>query len=66
MKSKKHADATKKDDQMEARERDIAQALVVHDKTHPRGGTIPTSQQVYRVKVVTAFLKAGMDQLCIS
>ena len=60
LKSKKHADPTKKRDRMEARERDIAQALVVHDKTHPRGETIPTTQRVYRVKVVTTFLKAGI------
>ena len=29
-------------------------------ETHPRGETLPEEQQVYRVKVVTSFLKAGV------
>lgn len=45
----------------DSREKDIAEALVVYDKQeHPRGETLPTDQRVYRVKVVRAFLKAGI------
>ena len=60
LKSKKHDDATEKHDPMEACERDIAQTLVVHVETHPCGETLPTSHRVYRVKVVTPFLRAGV------
>ena len=60
LKSKKHAEATKKLEKSDKRERDIAQALVVYDESRPRGETLPTDQRVYRVKVVTAFLKAGV------
>ena len=35
--------------------------LVQHNsETHQRGETLPQEQQVYRVKVVTSFLKAGV------
>ena len=45
----------------ESRERDIAPALAVYDEhMHPRGETLPIDQRVYRMKVVTAFLKAGV------
>lgn len=45
----------------EKREQDIAKSLrQYNDENHPRGETLPESQQVYRVKVVMAFLKAGM------
>lgn len=45
----------------ESRERHIALALAVYDEhMHPRGETLPTDQRVYRIKVVTAFLKAGV------
>lgn len=45
----------------EAREKNIAHMLVQHnDETHLRGETLPEQQQVYRIKVVTAFLKAGV------
>ena len=60
LKSKKHTDATKKLAQVEAREHGIAQALVVYGETHPCVETLPTSQRVYRVKVVTAFLRGGV------
>ena len=47
--------------QREARERDIAQALQAYDQQeHPSGETLPESQRVYRVKVVTSFLEAGV------
>ena len=60
LKSRKHADSVKKREANEARERDIAQAIVVHDRSHPRGETLPTNQSMYRIKVVSAFLKAGV------
>ena len=42
----------------EARERDIAESLTKYNKEiHPRGETLPQEQEVYRVKVVSAFLK---------
>ena len=45
----------------EARERDIAESLTKYNKEiHPRGETLPQEQQVYRVNVVSAFLKAGV------
>ena len=45
----------------EAREKHIADMLVQHnDRTHLRGETLPQEQQVYRIKVVTSFLKAGV------
>ena len=45
----------------EACERDIAGALVMHNKTtHLEGKTLHIDQQVYRVKVETAFLRAGV------
>ena len=45
----------------EAREKNIADMLVQHnEETHLRGETLPEQQQVYRIKVVTAFLKAGV------
>ena len=43
------------------REQDIADALKEHNtEEHLRGETLPMQQQVYRVKVVTALLKAGI------
>ena len=51
-------------------ETDIAEALVVYDKQeHPRGEILPTDRRVYWVKVVRAFLKAGiplakLDHFC--
>ena len=45
----------------EAREKNIADMLVQHnEETHLRGETLPQQQQVYRIKMVTAFLKAGV------
>ena len=45
----------------EAREQDIAMALTKYnEKEHLRGETLPQEQQVCRVKVVTAFLRAGI------
>ena len=45
----------------EARERDIAESLRKYNQdVHPRGETLPEEQQIYRVKVVSTFLKAGV------
>ncbi len=45
----------------EARERDIATSLQDHQKgAHLEGESLPISQQVYRVKVLTAFLHAAV------
>ena len=60
VKTKKHADSVKRREAKEIRERDIAKSLKAHDKSHPRGETLPTDQRVYRVKVVTSFLRAGV------
>ena len=43
------------------KEKQIADKLVQHnDSMHFRGETFPQEQQVYHIKVVTAFLKAGV------
>jgi len=42
-------------------EQDIVKALKASDEvTHPVGETLPQDQRVYRVKVVTAFLRAAI------
>ena len=44
-----------------SREQDISVALSAYEKeVHPTGETLPEAQKVYRVKVVTTFLKAGV------
>ena len=44
-----------------AREHDIAQALVEYNsEEHMKGETLPPEEQVYRVKVVSAFLRAAV------
>ena len=59
--STKHKTSMRKLDMNEAREKDIAESLEVHnDENHLNGETLPIKQQVYRVKVVTAFLRAGI------
>ena len=61
LKSKKHEASKHKLDGKEARERDIAVALQKHNEaTHVQGETLPMDQQVYRVSVLTAFMKAGI------
>ena len=43
----------------EARERDIAKCLKVHDDmSHPVGEILPMEQRVYRLKVLKTFLHA--------
>ena len=61
VKSVKHIDGKKKLAGKEAREQDIADALKIHNsKEHLKGETLPQQQQVFRVKVVTAFLRAAV------
>jgi hypothetical protein len=58
--SEKHATGKNRVEAKEKRERNIVDMLKSHDKeVHPSGKTLPDSVQVYRVKVVTAFMKAG-------
>ena len=43
------------------RERDISEAMKKYgEETHPVGETLSTEQRVYRVKVVSTFLRAGV------
>ena len=61
LKSNKHQEGKVKLSKKEAREKDIAEALVQYNSdNHLRGETLPQSQQVYRVKVVKTFLQAGV------
>ena len=44
------------------REQDIVMALQKYDKeVHPVGETLPTEKRVYKIKVVSTFLKAGVQ-----
>ena len=62
IKSLKHQNGKERVSKKDARERDIAEAFVTYNQeAHLAGGTIPTDQQVYRIKVVTAFLRAGVS-----
>ena len=61
IKSTKHQEGKKKLESKVAREKDIALALQSHnDTTHLEGESLPMNLQVHRVKVVTAFLQAGV------
>ena len=61
VKSAKHQAGKKKLASKEARERDIAHALAAYDEEkHLKGETLPENQQVYRVKIVTTFLRAAV------
>ena len=61
IKSQKHQDGKERAAHKEAREMDIATAFEAYNQeAHLAGGTIPTDQQVYRIKVVTTFLCAGI------
>ena len=62
IRSTKHGDAKEKLSRKEAREQDIATALKAHNSTtHLVGENLPESQQVYRVRVVTVFLKSAVS-----
>ena len=57
----KHIEGKKKLEANIAREKSIVEALKMHnEKHHLRGETLPDSQQVYHVQVVTCFLKAAV------
>ena len=59
--SKKHQIGKAKLEVREGQERDIADALLAHnEEEHLRGGMLPQTVQVYRVKVVMCFLHAGV------
>ena len=61
MKSKKHESSKEQLKKREARERDIAEALRMHDsQTHRKGETLPSEHNVYRARVVMAFMKSGI------
>ena len=61
LKSDKHKEGKHKLESKDARESDIVTALQKHNRTsHLEGETLPIEQQVYRVSVLTAFLKAGI------
>jgi len=56
----KHESSKKRMEKKEAREGDIAESLTKYNKEiHPQGETLP-QEQVYWVKVVSAFLKTGV------
>jgi len=62
IKSDKHHSGKEKLAGKEAHEQDIAKALKIHnDETHLKGETLPEQQQVFRMKVVTAFLSAAIS-----
>ena len=59
--SAKHQSKKKRRQSTEGRERDIALALTQYnEEVHTKGETLPEQMQVYRVKVVTAFLRAAV------
>ena len=61
MKSTKHNEGKKSLENKVAREKSIAEALRKHNQVnHLVGETLPDHQQVYRVKVVTSFLRAAV------
>ena len=61
IRSVKHVDGKNKEAKKEAREQDIATALRAHNaKEHLVGEHLPEAQQVFRVKVVSAFLRAAV------
>lgn len=59
--SSKHANSKKVVVSNKSRERDISVALNTYEKdVHPSGESLHDAQKVYRVKVITTFLKAGV------
>ena len=61
IKSQKHDNGKQRLAHKEQREGNIIEALKKYDQEyHPDGETLPTSTRVYRVKVVTAMLQAGV------
>lgn len=61
VKSAKHQKGKERISSKQKREQSIAEALKCFDShRHPVGELLPESTRVYRVKVVTSFLKAGI------
>ena len=61
IKSTKHINNNKKWKLKKERELDIAKALEDYQsRVHPKGETLPESTRVFRVKVVTAVLRASI------
>ena len=60
IKSAKHREGKKRLESKEKREIDIAVALKIADATNPVGQSLPQDQRIYRIKVVTSFLRAGV------
>ena len=59
--STKHQKSQQRLKHKEARELDIAESLrKYNENVHPRGESLPVEQQVYRINVVSTFLKAGV------
>ena len=59
--SKKHSIGKEKLAEKGKQEKDIAEALKVYNKEeHLAGEELPPEQQVYRVKIITIFLRAGV------
>ena len=61
IKSVKHANSKLKVAARESRTMEITESLKRYDSSvHPKGETLPDCVRVYRVRVVAAFLKAGI------
>ena len=61
IKSDKHTRGKEKLACKEKREHDIVKALGAYDEeVHPVGETLPADQRIFRIKVVSTFLKAGV------
>ena len=61
LKSAKHASGMQRLKSMRKREQDIADLLTKYDNDkHPVGEKLPQNVRVYRIKVLTCFLKAGI------
>jgi len=61
IKSFKHVKGKEKMKNKEAKEKDLAESLQnYNDNVHLQGETLPQAQQIYRVKVLKAFLRTGI------
>ena len=61
--SKKHAEGKRRLNEKNSKEHDIARAFYEYnmiDSEHLVGEHLPEPQQIYRIKVVTAFMRAGI------
>jgi len=61
LKSQKHRKGKENIKRREEQQVDIAESLTKYNgEVHPKGETLPVSQQVFRVKVMKTFLQAGV------